>query len=101
MGKQQRWIPTCTEVDFLRSIFDGGNKSPSNAEISHIVSTLSLYNPVISEKNVGDWFKNRRACEGKRKHTCIENPQLKNLRHEVQPCSVDRRLRTFSLTGCI
>ncbi|CAA2991465.1 WUSCHEL-related homeobox 8-like, partial [Olea europaea subsp. europaea] len=102
MGRQERWITTSTEVDFLRCIFDGGNKNPNNAETLHIVSTLSPHNPIISAKNVGDWFKNRRSCERKRKQTCIENPQLKNLMHEVQPHSTlhyDRRLRTFGLTG--
>ncbi|XP_022847664.1 uncharacterized protein LOC111370209 [Olea europaea var. sylvestris] len=49
---------------------------------SHILTSSSILFFFLAFK-----LANRRACERKRKHTCIENPQLKNLMHEVQPSS--------------
>lgn len=95
MGRQC-WIPTSAQLNILQCTFDGSNKTPNNAEIVQIVFRLSSHTH-ISEKNVQDWFSNRRA-QSKRKHVCTQakNLQLKNLRHEMQ---LDRRSWSFRLTG--
>ncbi|XP_078448430.1 WUSCHEL-related homeobox 8-like [Wolffia australiana] len=55
-----RWTPTATQLSVLEGVFERGEGTPSKQKIREITSALTLHGDV-SEKNVYNWFQNRRA----------------------------------------
>lgn len=57
---RHRWTPTSTQLQRLESIYEEGSGTPNPRRIREIATELSEHGQ-ITEKNVYNWFQNRRA----------------------------------------
>ncbi|VVA92006.1 unnamed protein product [Arabis nemorensis] len=57
---RHRWTPTSTQLQRLESIYEEGSGTPNPRRIKEIATELSEHGQ-ITEKNVYNWFQNRRA----------------------------------------
>ncbi|CAN8292199.1 unnamed protein product [Cochlearia groenlandica] len=74
VSTRHRWTPTSTQLMMLESVYEEGSGTPNPRKIKEIATDLSEHGQ-ITEKNVYNWFQNRRA-RSKRKQ-----PQRSNNGH--------------------
>lgn len=60
MSTRQRWTPTSMQLQILENIYKEGSGTPNPRRIKEITMELSEHGQ-ITEKNVYNWFQNRRA----------------------------------------
>ncbi|CAE5959153.1 unnamed protein product [Arabidopsis arenosa] len=60
MSTRHRWTPTSTQLQILENIYKEGSGTPNPRRIREITTELSEHGQ-ITEKNVYNWFQNRRA----------------------------------------
>ncbi|KAL1219739.1 WUSCHEL-related homeobox 14 [Cardamine amara subsp. amara] len=60
MSSRHRWTPTSMQLQILENIYKEGSGTPNPRRIREITTELSEHGQ-ISEKNVYNWFQNRRA----------------------------------------
>ncbi|CAH2036699.1 unnamed protein product [Thlaspi arvense] len=60
ISTRHRWTPTLTQLQILESIYGEGSGTPNPRRVKEIATELSEHGE-ITEKNVYNWFQNRRA----------------------------------------
>ncbi|ESQ34723.1 hypothetical protein EUTSA_v10009917mg [Eutrema salsugineum] len=60
MSTRQRWNPTSTQLKILERIYEERRGTPDPRRVREIAKELSEHGQ-ITEKNVYNWFQNRRA----------------------------------------
>ncbi|XP_061372222.1 WUSCHEL-related homeobox 13-like, partial [Gastrolobium bilobum] len=87
----KRWTPTLKQLQILGRIFEEGKgKGTTNKEkIKEITAELSQYGQ-ISERNVYNWFQNKRARRKRKRHNVTEGKgntesEINNEEYQSQP----------------
>ncbi|XP_010498511.1 PREDICTED: putative WUSCHEL-related homeobox 10 [Camelina sativa] len=92
MSTRHRWTPTSKQLQILENIYKEGSGTPNPRRIKEIAAELSEHGQIM-EKNVYNWFQNRRA-RSKRKQ-----PQTTTVTGPTGDAAVTTEERSYGDSG--